>query len=351
MLGERIADLRKSKGISQEELAEILLTSRQAVSKWERGESDPDIGRLKDIAVYFNVSIDYLLGYDMESASVNNFIERTKKCAINNTFDISLDEIRMIVSRNKNNFDLLMAVIEYLCEYYLINHKEEVVDLLIQYIKTAIPLYRPSDNQGVSLNDLHKTIAEIYVLRKQFELAKSYLIDNKVIDADHLLSECELNLLHYEETEKITSDMFLKAISMIINGNITQIRVFLRKNQEKAALDLVDWSINFVESVGKNEDVMLNIIYILHFIKATCQNSLGMDYSKSLQFLRENRDKTSGYKSENDGIRFYNNKRIVLTSSEGDIKIDLYNEIQELKKSGHNYESGLDIYNKIYNED
>ena len=77
MLGERIANLRKSKGISQDELGEILSTSRQAISKWERGESDPDIGRLKDLAVYFNVSIDYLLGYDVESTSANKFIERS----------------------------------------------------------------------------------------------------------------------------------------------------------------------------------------------------------------------------------------------------------------------------------
>ena len=73
MLGERIANLRKDRGISQEELADVLLTSRQAISKWERGESDPDINRLKDLAIYFNVSIDYLLGYDVESPRVQNW--------------------------------------------------------------------------------------------------------------------------------------------------------------------------------------------------------------------------------------------------------------------------------------
>lgn len=350
MLGERIADLRKSKGISQEELADVLLTSRQAVSKWERGESDPDIARLKDLAVYFNVSIDYLLGYDMESVSVNSFIDRTKECIKNTTLDISVDEIRMIVSRNKNNFDLLIAVIEYLSEYYLINHEEEVVNILIQYIKTAIVLYRPSEANNISLNDLHKAIAEIYVLKKEYELAKDYIKENKVVDSDNLLSECELNLGHYEETEKITSDIFLKAVSSIINSNIIQIRAFLRENQEKEALDLTDWSINFVESVGKNKEVMLNIVYILYFIKATCQKSLGLDYSKSLQFLKENRDKTSAYISESDGLKFYSNKRIILTSSEGDIKKDLFKELAELKNSGFNYQSSLDIYNEIYGE-
>ena len=351
MLGERIASLRKSKCISQEELADVLMTSRQAISKWERGESDPDIDRLKDLAIYFNVSIDYLLGYDMESVSVNSFIEKTKECVKNGTNDISVDEIRMIVSINKNNFNLLMAVSEYLSEYYFMSHEEEVVDLLIQYLENAILLYQPNNSYNVSLNDLHKTIAEIYVIKKEYELAKAYLKNNNVIDSDDLLSECELNLGHYEETEKITSDIFLKAISQIINSNLIQIRVFLRKSLEKEALDLTDWSINFVDSVGRNKEVMLNIVYILYFIKASCQKSLGLDYSESLQFLKENRDKTSGYKSESDGIKFYSNKRIILATPEGDIKIELFKEVERLRKGGLKYQDSLDIYNEIYNED
>ena len=102
---------------------------------------------------------------------------------------------------------------------------------------------------------------------------KDYIKENKVVNADNLLSECELNLGHYDEAENITSESFLYAISSIINGNFIQIKVFLRKNQEKEALDLADWSINFAESVGKNKEVMLNVIYVLHFIKAMCQKS------------------------------------------------------------------------------
>ena len=62
MLGDKIFTLRKNKNISQEEIAEILNTSRQAVSKWERNESKPDLDKLILMAKLFNVSIDYLLG-------------------------------------------------------------------------------------------------------------------------------------------------------------------------------------------------------------------------------------------------------------------------------------------------
>lgn len=58
----KIAELRKEKGIGQQELAEVLGVSFQSVSKWETGATMPDITLLPGIAEYFNVSVDELLG-------------------------------------------------------------------------------------------------------------------------------------------------------------------------------------------------------------------------------------------------------------------------------------------------
>lgn len=58
---EKLQNLRKAKGLTQEELAEILFVSRTAVSKWESGRGYPSIDSLKDISKYFGVSIDDLL--------------------------------------------------------------------------------------------------------------------------------------------------------------------------------------------------------------------------------------------------------------------------------------------------
>ena len=61
---EKLQELRKQKGITQEELAESLYVSRTAISKWESGRGYPNIDSLKIIAKFFGVTIDELLSGD-----------------------------------------------------------------------------------------------------------------------------------------------------------------------------------------------------------------------------------------------------------------------------------------------
>lgn len=58
---EKLQELRKNKGMTQEKLAESLYVSRTAISKWESGRGYPNIESLKDISKFFDVSIDDLL--------------------------------------------------------------------------------------------------------------------------------------------------------------------------------------------------------------------------------------------------------------------------------------------------
>lgn len=61
---EKLQNLRKQKGLTQEELAEALYVSRTAISKWESGRGYPNIESLKAMAKFFGVTIDQLLSGD-----------------------------------------------------------------------------------------------------------------------------------------------------------------------------------------------------------------------------------------------------------------------------------------------
>ena len=96
-IADRIQSLRKLKGVSQEELADIIGVSRQSVSKWESEQSVPDLDKVIIMSDYFDVSTDYLLrGIESQSqtekkedanifamvGTVLNFIGLVIACAI-----------------------------------------------------------------------------------------------------------------------------------------------------------------------------------------------------------------------------------------------------------------------------
>lgn len=80
---EKLQELRKSRGLTQEELAEALYVSRTAISKWESGRGYPSIESLKEISHYFNVSIDDLLS----SEKLLTLAQKENKSNIQNICD------------------------------------------------------------------------------------------------------------------------------------------------------------------------------------------------------------------------------------------------------------------------
>ena len=81
---EKLQELRKSRGLTQEELAQDLYVSRTAISKWESGRGYPSIDSLKEISNYFSVTIDDLLS----SEKLLSIAEKENKSNLRNMCDL-----------------------------------------------------------------------------------------------------------------------------------------------------------------------------------------------------------------------------------------------------------------------
>ena len=79
-IGKKIINLRKKNGLSQEELAEKIDVARQTISKWELGETSPDIKQAKKLARIFKVSLDELTDNDIKDILVEK-TSNTEKLA------------------------------------------------------------------------------------------------------------------------------------------------------------------------------------------------------------------------------------------------------------------------------
>ena len=69
-IGNKIMELRKKNGLSQEELAEKVGVARQTISKWELGETSPDLKQSKELSKIFKVSLDELVDNDIKDVLV-----------------------------------------------------------------------------------------------------------------------------------------------------------------------------------------------------------------------------------------------------------------------------------------
>lgn len=108
-LGKRIAALRKEKGMTQEELAEKLGVSPQAISKWENGQSCPDISLLPRLAVIFGVTTDLLLTGEQETTPPVQMLPPEKRKDIN---DMMLRILVESADGDKVRVNLPMALVQ-----------------------------------------------------------------------------------------------------------------------------------------------------------------------------------------------------------------------------------------------
>lgn len=79
-LGQKLRKIRSKFGLSQEQLAEVINVSRQAITKWENDGGLPDVGNLQEISEVFGVTVDYLLNDDsnLPALSMKKKLDRNK---------------------------------------------------------------------------------------------------------------------------------------------------------------------------------------------------------------------------------------------------------------------------------
>ncbi|MBR2079748.1 MAG: helix-turn-helix domain-containing protein [Clostridia bacterium] len=113
-LHEKIYELRKKNGLSQEALAESLGVSRQSVSKWETGEATPEVSKLLSLSKLFGVTTDYLLNDEMEEENVS---ETAKNEMPSSDFEVtSVSESRPIKKgRNVRTLVIILLICIVLC--------------------------------------------------------------------------------------------------------------------------------------------------------------------------------------------------------------------------------------------
>jgi transcriptional regulator with XRE-family HTH domain len=113
-VGDKIQQLRKASGLSQEQLAEQLDVSRQSVSKWELNESVPDVRKIVMISELFSVSTDELLKENKSEESSRNDESDKENSTIEEIAKINLAHKQILMGFVTIVIGLIMFVLEFM---------------------------------------------------------------------------------------------------------------------------------------------------------------------------------------------------------------------------------------------
>ena len=179
---EKLKMLRKENGLTQEELAEKLNVSRQAITKWESGDGTPDIENLKQISILFGISIDELVKEDR-----NVQIEKKEKYSLVQELEID----------HTKHYDIKICKIH---ELNLIANTEEKVKIEILSNEGEI-----DEKYSVKFDDLYnrldiniKSKGEVEDVRINMYLPEKYIEEIEINSKIKVLNISNLNLREFE---------------------------------------------------------------------------------------------------------------------------------------------------------
>ncbi|MBN7772339.1 helix-turn-helix domain-containing protein [Clostridium aminobutyricum] len=135
-IAKKLIEKRKEKGITQDELASYIGVSKASVSKWETGHSYPDITFLPQLAAYFNISIDELIGYlpQMEKEDIKNLYYKLTAEFSTKPFGEVMDECHEIIKKYYSCFPLLLQMAGLLTNHYMLAKEKEEQEATLQEV-------------------------------------------------------------------------------------------------------------------------------------------------------------------------------------------------------------------------
>lgn len=270
-IAENIKNLRKAHSLTQEQMAEALGVTVGAVYKWEAGLSMPEIKLIMEIADFFEISVDTLLGYEQQNGNVENRIQRIRQCIVEKDYEEGASEVEKTLKKYPNNFNVTyagamlyrMKFLEEKCEEAMIKSNqlfEKAISLLYQNAEKSI-------NEVTILNHMASNYLAVGDIEKGLELLKQNNICNINSGQIGFIYTVELN--KPEEAERY----LLSSMSEIINKIIYTVEGMAHAHALKGdAVCITEalWLMHYFDSLKEDADAVTFLDKLKAVLLAQC---------------------------------------------------------------------------------
>lgn len=313
-LSENIRKYRKERGLTQEQLAEAMGITTGAVYKWESELSQPGLDMIVELADFFDVSVDVLIGYQIKDNSLNSTVDRLKNYFINKDIQ-GLNDAEKALKKYPNEFQIVYRSALLFDNFGLeLSDKGLMKRALDLFEKSRLLLDQNSDSK-IDENLIYKEMAMILSEMDKKEQAIELLMKhnaggrfNDVIGV--MLAENEKDV---DRAMPYLSDSLMNNIISLIKIMFGYINVYLAKEDYDLAQQAIKLAISLLDGFKKEEKICF--FDKLHCILLTClaetEIKIGnivaaKEALSETKILAERFDKSPDYRTDN--IRFVVNE-------------------------------------------
>lgn len=256
-VADQIRFYRRQEGLTQEQLAEAMGVSVAAVSKWEQGQSLPEIPMLMELADFFDLSVDALLGYRLRSNDRKSVSERLKVLRREDRYDEGLAEAEKALQKFPNTFTVVYECAK-LFEMAGGTRKDKALQRrALDLLTHAIRLLPQNSDPQVSEMSLRLDMANVLLDMEDWERALALFKEN---NACGLLDDqigCLLALVkeRREEGAPYLSMALLRAVTSLVRVCDGFANVFEARKDMKSAIDILQWKHSVLSGLRKKGTV------------------------------------------------------------------------------------------------
>ena len=352
-INENIKFYRKEKGFTQEQLAEAMGVSVGAVSKWENGASVPELSLIMELADFFEISVDALLGYKLRDNSAKETAERLRIIRSKKDYENAFSETEKAVQKFPNNFDIIYQGGSLLYFLGLEKGDKKIVLKAKELLEHALALVDQPHAHNIGKSDIYNDLSGIcFILgedEKGLDMIKNHN-EGGIFNAE-IGYELASSFRRYDEAVTYLSDSLVVSLTNLFKTAIGFANVFVNRKEFEKALDALKicYDINEMFRVpGTVSYLDKGSVVLLTACANICENISDDEEIRKYLFeakkVAENFDKNPDDSAVN--VKFYE-KDVPATAADnfGKTAMDTIENVAFLEKE--NYPKTYEIWQEI----
>ncbi len=264
-ISENILKKRKEKNITQEQLADYMMVTKASVSKWETGQSHPDILLLPKLASYFNISIDELLGYQplLSKSEIKELYKKLSKEVNKDNISEIIEKVMSVSNKYYSCFELLFYMGLFLLNNISFVKDEEKVKDVFRYAITLFDrICEESNDNDIIIQSLNlKAMCLMQLGEAEAVLDILPNANKSLLSSDYLVVSASFKVENQKKAEQKLQTYMYKNLNDLFNFLL--MRLTLNDDKFDVTVDIME---NLIEVFNIEE---LNRTLVLYYYLTT----------------------------------------------------------------------------------